>query len=120
MTNVELSGNVSLVNQIHVTVSSLITAFGGRSQVCWRAMGSALAGQTNSRELLYGYTTTRRAKRETERFSRDFRVIQRGHIRQIASIALHALWDDLSPEEEAIAIEEVVKGFVNSDFFIIE
>lgn len=117
---IELSKNVNVVNQIQTTVSSLIAAFGGRSQVCWRAMGAALAGQTNARELLHGYTGTRRARRESERFSGDFRVVQREHIRQIVSIALHALWDDLSLEEEEVAQAEVIKGFIASDFFIIE
>ena len=117
---VETKFSDEVINKITKVVENLVAAFGGRSQVPWTAIGSALAGQTNNQGLLYGHESVRRHRREGARFSGDSRVIRTETIKEIASIALHALWDDLSPEEETIAIEEVIKGFVNSDFFIIE
>jgi hypothetical protein len=112
--------SVEVINKIKVTVENLIAAFGGRSQVPWTTIGSALAGQTNNQGLLYGHESVRRHRRAGARFSGDSRVIRTETIKQIATIAMNALWDDLSLEEEEIAREEVVKGFVASDFFIIE
>jgi hypothetical protein len=47
-------------------------------------------------------------------------VIHTETIKEIAKIAINELWDDLSLEEEKDAVKEIVKGFVDSDFFIIE
>jgi hypothetical protein len=117
---VETKFSVAVINKIKATVENLIAAFGGRSQVPWITIGSALAGQTNNQGLLYGHENVRRHRREGARFSGDFRVIHTETIKEIAKIAINELWDDLSLEEERIAIEEVIKGFIASDFFIIE
>ena len=117
---VETKFSVEVINKITKVVENLIAAFGGRSQVPWTAIGSALAGQTNNAGLLYGHESVRRHRREGARFSGDSRVIRTEIIKEIASIALHALWDDLSLEEEEAAVKEIVRGFIDSDFFIIE
>ena len=119
---VETKFSVEVKTQIEVMVQNLIAAFGGRSQVWWPAIGSALAGQTNARGLLYGHESVRRCRRgrlgEKEHLG-DFRVIRTETIKEIAAIAMNALWDDLSLEEEETAIEEIMKGFIDSDMFII-
>jgi len=120
---VETKFSVAVKTQIEVMMKNLIAAFGGRSQVWWPAIGSALAGQTNARGLLHEHESVRRCRRgrrgEEEHLG-DFRVIQKQVIREIAIIAINSLWEDLTSEEEATAIEEIERGFIDGDMFIIE
>ena len=106
--------------QIKTTVHNLVLAFGGRSQVWFPAIGSALAGQTNACGLLYGHESVRQCRRKPENRLGDFRVIEKQVVREIATIAINFLWEDLTFLEEETAINDIVKGFVDSDFFIIE
>ena len=116
--SVETKFSIEIKTQIEEMMNCLIAAFGGRSQVWWPAVGAALAGQTNQRGLLHEHASVRQCWRK-ERLG-NFLVISKQTIREISLIAINALWDDLSPEEEAVSVEKVMEGFISSDFFIIE